>query len=349
MIAASPATRGLAERADVERRARRLAVEPIGAAEAWDFHQRHADLTTPYTRPDFAEMLATAFGPGLLRLGVFGERGMEAVVQLAIRRRGPLGIADQTPFPYVGLMSDGGARLPSQLLAIRRALARERVAFAVLSLPPQVAVDLERARGPGVFIHPRTTCVVPTDAASLDAVEARWARSVRRATRDGLRIERATAAEMSGALAGLTAEVLSRSMAAPPDYREALFPTIWETFEGDGDVFLRVAHVGDRIEGLMFSIRQGATMYADGIARHPATLGVLILDLARLAARHGCTSCDITGGPPKVVAYKERWGASVATYHDIHIRDPLLGTAHDALRRARLLGRALTGGLRRGA
>jgi hypothetical protein len=190
---------------------------------------------------------------------------------------------------------------------------------------------------------------MPTDAASLDEVEARWARSVRRAIRDGLRIERATAAEMSGALAGLTAEVLSRSMAAPPHYRRELFPAAWETFEGDGDAFLRVAHVGDRIEGFMVSIKQGATMYADGIARHPATLGVLILDLARLAARHGCTSCDITGGPPKVVAYKERWGARLATYHDIHIRDPLLGTALDALRRASLLARALTGAARRSA
>jgi hypothetical protein len=349
MIAAAPTTQGSAERAEVERRARRLAVEPIGAGEAWDFHRRHADLTTPFTRPDFAEMLATGFGPSLLRLGVFGEGGIEAVVQLPVRRRGPLRTADQTPFPYVGLMSGGGERLPSQLLAIRRALARERVAFAVLSLPPQVAVDLERARGAGVFIHPRTTCVMPTDAASLDEVEARWARSVRRATRDGLRIERATAAEMSGALAGLTAEVLSRSMAAPPHYRRELFPAAWETFEGDGDAFLRVAHVGDRIEGFMVSIKQGATMYADGIARHPATLGVLILDLARLAARHGCTSCDITGGPPKVVAYKERWGARLATYHDIHIRDPLLGTALDALRRASLLARALTGAARRSA
>ena len=192
MIAAAPTTQGSAERAEVERRARRLAVEPIGAGDVWDFHRRHADLTTPFTRPDFAEMLATGFGPSLLRLGVFGEGGIEAVVQLPVRRRGPLRTADQTPFPYVGLMSGGGERLPSQLLAIRRALARERVAFAVLSLPPQVAVDLERARGAGVFIHPRTTCVMPTDAASLDEVEARWARSVRRAIRDGLRIERAT-------------------------------------------------------------------------------------------------------------------------------------------------------------
>jgi hypothetical protein len=348
MIAASPARHGSAERAEVERRARRLAVEPIGAAEAWDFHHRHADLTTPYTRPDFAEMLAVGFGPTLLRLGVFGERGIEAVVQLAVRRRGLLGTADQTPFPYVGLMTGGGERLPSQLLAIRRALARERVAFAVLSLPPQVVVDPEWPRGAGVFIHPRTTCVVPTDAASLDAVEARWARSVRRATRDGLRVEKATAAEMSGALAGLTADVLSRSMAAPPDYREEMFPVAWETFEGDDDAFLRVAHVGDRIEGIMFSIKQGTTMYADGIARHPATLGVLILDLGRLAARCGCTSCDITGGPPKVVAYKERWGAQLSEYHDVHLRDPLLGTAYDVLRRASLMGRALAGGARRG-
>ena len=125
MIAASPVTQGSAERAAVERRARRLAVEPIGAGEAWDFHRRHAALTTPFTRPDFAEMLTAGFGPSLLRLGIFGEGGIEAVVQLAVRRRGPLGTADQTPFPYVGLMSDGGTRLPSQLVAIRRALARE--------------------------------------------------------------------------------------------------------------------------------------------------------------------------------------------------------------------------------
>jgi hypothetical protein len=349
MIAVSPMRQGSMERPEVERRARRLAVEPIGVAEAWDFHRRHADLTTPYTRPDFGDMLAAGFGPGLLRLGVFGETGMEAVVQLAIRRRGPLGTADQTPFPYVGLMTGGGERLPSQLLAVRRALARERVAFAVLSLPPQVAIDPAWPRSPGVFIHPRTTCVVPTDAATLDTVEARWARSVRRATRDGLRIEAATAEEMSGALAGLTADVLSRSMAAPPDYRAEMFPVAWETFEGDPDVFLRVAHVGARIEGIMFSIRQGDTMYADGIARHPATLGVLIVDLARLAARNGCSSCDITGGPPKVVAYKERWGARLATYHDVHLRDPLLGTARDALRKASLMGRALARGAGPGA
>jgi hypothetical protein len=348
MIAASPARTGTAARAAVERRARQLVVEPIGVAQAWDFHRSHADLTTPYTRPDFAGMLAVGFGPALLRLGVFGEGGIEAVVQLAIRRRGPLGTADQTPFPYVGLMTEGGERLPSQLLAVRRALARERVAFAVLSLPPQVVVDPAWPLGPGVFIHPRTTCVVPTDAATLDAVEVRWERSVRRATRGGLRIEVATAAEMSGALAGLTTEVLSRAMAAPPDYREELWPAAWETFEGDPDVFLRVAHAGDRIEGIMFSIKQGATMYADGIARHPATLGVLILDLARLAARHGCTACDITGGPPKVVAYKERWGARVVPYHDVHLRDPLLGGARDALRKAGLMGRALARGARPG-
>ena len=35
MIAASPVTQGSAERAAVERRARRLAVEPIGAGAAW--------------------------------------------------------------------------------------------------------------------------------------------------------------------------------------------------------------------------------------------------------------------------------------------------------------------------
>jgi hypothetical protein len=247
-------------------------------------------------------------------------------------------------------MTDGVEHVPSQILAIRRALSRARVAFAVISLPPQLAVDPALLSGPGVYVHERTTCIVPTGAASVEAVAAQWSRSVHRATRDGLRIEAATAVEMSGALAQLTDQVVLRAQGALPGYSDAMWPMAWEVFRGDGDVFLRVAHAGGRIAGLMFSIKQGATMYADGIAVRPEIMGVLILDLARLAARHGCAWCDITGGPPNVVAFKQRWGAAPARYLDLHIKDPVLGLAHGAAQRAaRIAGGAgaLLGGRQR--
>ncbi len=325
--------------AEAERRAARLTVEPLGVDDAWDFHRRHAELTTPFTRPDFADLLSAAYRRPLLRLGVVGAAGLEAVVQIPVRRRAWLATAPQVPFPYVGLMTDSRDHLPSQILAIRRALSRARVGFAVLSLPPQLAMAAAGLSGAGVYVHERTTCILATDAQSVEATAARWGRSVHRAMRAGLRIEAATAAEMSGVLGQLTSRVLLRSSSMAPEYPGPLFPLAWEALQGDADFLARVAHAGHDVVGLMVSLRQGRTLYADGIAERPEILGVLLLDLARVAAERGCTACDVTGGPPRVVAFKQRWGASLSSYADVHLRDPLLGAALDGWRRARRLGR----------
>lgn len=136
-------------------------------------------------------------------------------------------------------MTDGVEHVASQILSIRRALSRARVAFAVISLPPQLAADPQLLGGPGIYVHERTTCIMPTDEASVEAVASQWSRSVHRATRDGLRIEAATAAEMSGALAQLTDQVVLRAQGALPGYSDAMWPLAWEVFRGDGDVFLK--------------------------------------------------------------------------------------------------------------
>jgi hypothetical protein len=316
----------------------RLRVEPISRVDAWAFYRNHPAVTTAYDRPDFVDLIAETTGRQMLRLGVFGADGLEAVAQLGLLRHGPLTSSEQTEFRS-GLMCRSGTSLPEVVRALGHELGRRRLALTTFSLAPQISQEAPGLDGPFQSVP---TCLLGLDRGTPERVKPE---RVRRAIRRGLRFEAASADHVGRDLPRLLRAAHARSGTHLSTLPDSFFAAFWDLFHEDAGALFTVALLGDLVAGINVGVRQGTTLYGLYGAREyalPVSVEVsaaLLTDEARRAYAMGCTRFDLAGGPPGIVAFKRGCGAEVSSYYDVQLRHPVLGVAQQAWRRARALRR----------
>jgi hypothetical protein len=317
-----------------------LRVEPITRADAWNFYRSHPAMTAVYDRPDFVDLVAEMTGRQVLRLGVFGADGLEAVAQLGLHRRGPLVSSEQTEFRS-GLMSRSAVLLPAEVGVLRNELGRRRIALASFSVTPQISEEVPSLDGP---FHPVPTCVLGLDSETPDRIRRK---EVRQALRGGLRFEGASADQVGKDLPRLLRQAHARSGSHLSTLPDGFYAAFWDLFHDDEDALCTVALLEGEVVGVTVAMRQGTTLYglygvrdyALPAVRNVEVSGALLADEAKGAYAMGCTRFDLAGGTPGIVAFKRECGAELASYYDVHLRHPVLGVAQQAWRRARTLRR----------
>lgn len=345
-----------------------------GCRDVREFRTAHAGVTTGFSEPDMVETFSLMFRRRQVSLGVYEGSSLRGIAAWPVDWKGPVGIAQRLPIPYVGLVAEAADVAP-HIRMLQRALAKRRIGRAFYSFPPQLGLDVEELRTaldragmpawirPSFSAEPRhgglrahaasavlvqaETCILAIGEAGDEEgfIAALPQPRLRTSLRRTLGVMTARDANEDDIVRHLPRllEVSYGRAGQPVPYPPGAFEVLWRRHGGDPDVVMRTlvqATSGDLL-GIAVTVTRNSQAHNLFLARDYTTdpavnvSARLVTDAAAAACARGCATLDLGGGTEGIRGFKVRLGAVRHPYVDVEATHPLYKPLFDAWRSAR--------------
>jgi hypothetical protein len=240
------------------------------------------------------------------------------IAPLVLRRCGSVSLANWVPFPYLGPMVPTPLLGPS-LRKLRGRTVRHRAIREQQAFPPNVSSPVEVLGNHGYAVQLDPTFIIdtrPSEEFLWGALDSRCRNKVRKAERNGVRIDQAPDSSTLGRVVreAFTMRGIDSGYggAFPPSGREldALrlpFRHALATLDGvPVGALLSIAHAGRAVMWQGGVLREHRNSYANVL---------LYWDAIRWARGIGCESIDLVGVPDEGIRrFKSQFGGPVHLY-----------------------------------
>lgn len=319
----------------------------VPGSQTWQECLAAQSGATPFHEWPWLRVMAGALHCHFLPLGFYQDADLVGLLPLLVRQRGPYKSANWVPFPYLGPLVPT-ALLPASLRALDDYQRGNGIGLMQLGFAPHAAIAAADLLTDGYSTRTDATMIVPlagrTEAEVWAGLEGRGRGSVRKAQKEGVRVEQATEREITRELPAILREVFARR-GQPAPYDEAALRALWAQYHDDPCARLVTAHYAGEAAAVLISLRDQQRAYlciGGGRFRHrqinPNAL--LYWDAICWARAAGCAAIDMVGNPEDGIAkFKASFG-SVTTPYVVANRESsrLAAWARRTYGRALLLG-----------